>query len=177
MILFLGSCQTTNNIVIPDVAFINSVKLITDNGTGSGFYVNQNTILTAYHVHSSENITNVVVTNNIYDLDNDWSILSVHSNYNVSMIDYRKPEVGDILYYFGFPYDKNSLYSGICQLTFWNNNKFYCNGFGAPGMSGGAFLSKYNGIFYYSGLITSLITTDENTNDSLGVLVGVYPNL
>ena len=146
--------------------YSNSIELI---GTGSGFYINENNIVTNFHViegckqlnNNDEEILKVLVV----DEKNDLAILKGPSTENYLNISPTSPELGEEVYVSGFP-----LFDTLKGINFTSGNVSALRGLGQdttqfqftapvqPGNSGGPIVNSFGSII---GVVVSMLDSKE----------------
>lgn len=139
---------------------------------GTGFIVSPTELLTAYHVHEDQmiNVPEIFISGSTSIQTIDYSKFDIQYH-TLSTIPYRAPLVGDLIYYYGYPFDSIELYSSVGRVTAVDGIRFNSNSYVAGGMSGGPILTCYNNTIYYSGFIYGYISNGLHGN--LGILIGV----
>lgn len=173
------------------VVFTDGVEI--NRASGSGFFINENTIVTNAHVaiNGIERVYGVydyydrqyeVVGDVIYDEDLDIAVMTVtceegldkHGILSVA-IDYI-PRVGELVYSYGSPLGYNAtMADGIVTMSTMMIDDVQCINFMAPisnGSSGGVLLNKYGEVI---GITSMKITVTENSN--LAILIGYLREL
>ena len=146
--------------------------------TGSGFYVNNENIVSNYHVIDGcdliKDSNESVLKTRVIDKMNDLVVLEGPSKKQSLSISPNSPALGEEIYVAGFP-----LYSDLKGLNFTSGNVSALKGFGEassqfqytapsqPGNSGGPILNKYGSVI---GIVVAGFKSDPTMRES-GVVV------
>lgn len=166
------------------------VRLETNKGTGSGVFVDETTILTAYHV--VEGTSNVTITLPDYrgtikgmvietDTWNDLAVVKIdntlkNNNYQVRPITLatKEPRLGETVFIFGSPKGMDfsvtkGIVSNLDRVLSWRS-VYQFDAIVHPGYSGGPLVNERGEL---TGIVVGVLNEDGKTYDGISFAVNL----